>query len=94
MWKPATKPALPWIFCAIGSLLLLILFGSGRALIIAGIFACFNAMFALGGRAFGWRYNKSREVAKSDARQFLPPSLVFLVILGVIVLMQFFLSPR
>jgi hypothetical protein len=63
-------------------------------MVIFGILAFGNAMFALGGRAFGWRYNKSREVAKSDARQFLLPSLVFLVILGVIVLIQLFLFPR
>ncbi len=85
------KPPLPWVICAIGSVLLLVLFGSGRAIIIGGIFAYGNAMFALGGRAFGWRYNKSREVAKSDARQFLLPSLVFLAILGLIYLIQIFL---
>ena len=54
----AMKPALPWVICAIGTLLLLVLFGSGRAMIIFDIFAYGNVMFALGGRAFGWRYNK------------------------------------
>jgi hypothetical protein len=88
------KPALPWVICAIVSLLLLVIFGSGRALIIFGIFALINASFALGGRAFGWRYNQSREVAKSDARPFLLPSLVSLVTLGVICLIQLFLHPR
>jgi hypothetical protein len=88
------KPALPWIVCAIVSLLLLWLFGSGRAMVIAGILAYGNVMFALGGRSFGWRYNKSREVAKSDARQFLLPSLVSFAILGLICLKQIFLSPR
>ncbi len=63
-------------------------------MVIFGILASLNASFALGGRAIGWRYNKSREVAKSDARQFLLPSLVFLVILGVIVLIRLFLFPR
>ncbi len=63
-------------------------------MVIFGILAFGNVMFALGGRAFGWRYNKSREVAKSDARQFLMPSLVFLVILGVICLIRVFLFPR
>jgi hypothetical protein len=73
---------------------LLLLFGSGRAMVLFGILAYGNALFALGGRAFGWRYNRSREVAKSDARQFLLPSLVFLVILCVIWLIQRFLFPR
>jgi hypothetical protein len=72
------KRVLPWVICATGSLLLLVLFGSGRATIIFGILAYGNVMFALGGRAFGWRYNKSREVAKSDARLLLLPSLVCL----------------
>ena len=57
-------------------------------MVIFSILTLVNASFALGGRAFGWRYNKSREVAKSDARPFLLPSLVFLVILGVICLIR------
>jgi hypothetical protein len=63
-------------------------------MVIAGILALINASFALGHRAFGWRYNQSREVAKKDARPFLLPSLVFWVILCVVTLIQLFLSPR
>ena len=88
------KPALPWVICAIGSLLLLGSLGSGRAMIIAGILTLFNASFALGLGGFGWRSTKSRSVRKDNARQFLLPSLVFLVILCVICVIQLFLSPR
>src|SRR5271166_1893161 len=95
-WRPAVKPALPWVICAIGSLLLLVLFGSGRAMVMAGILALVNALVALG-LGGGWRTTRSRAVAKNNARQFLLPSLVFLVILcviGLIRIHQLFLSPR
>ncbi len=91
------KPALPWVICAIGSLLMLVLLGSGRAMIMAGILASVNALVALGLGGGGWRTTKSRAVVKNNARQFLLPSLVFLVILCVIVLIrihQLSLSPR
>ncbi len=91
------KPALPWVTCAIGSLLVLVLFGSGRAMVIAGILALVNASVALGLGGGGWHTTKSRAVVKNNARQFLLPSLVFLVILcviGLIRIHQLFLSPR
>lgn len=88
------KPALPWVICAIGSLLLLVLFGSGRAMIIVGILALVNASVALGLGGGGWHTTESRAVVKNNARQFLLPSLVFLFILCVICLIQLFLSPR
>ena len=88
------KPALPWVICAIGSLLLLVLLGSGRAMVIAGILALVNASVALGLGGGGWHTSKSCAVAKNNAGQFLLPSLVVLVILCVIGLIQLFLSPR
>ena len=91
------KPALPWVICAIGSLLMLVLLGSGRAMIMAGILASVNALVALGLGGGGWRTTKSRAVVKNNARQFLGPSLVFLVILcviGLIRIHQLSLPPR
>src|SRR5271165_7603225 len=96
-WRPEVKPALAWVICAIGSLLLLGSLGSGRAMIIAGILTLFNASFAVGLGGFGWRSTKSRSVRKNNARQFLLPSLVFLAILcviGLIRIHQLPLSPR
>jgi hypothetical protein len=66
-------------------------------MVMAGILALVNASVALGLGGGGWRATKSRAVVKNNARQFLLPSLVFLVILcviGLIRIHQVSLYPR
>lgn len=75
------KPAIPWLTCAIGSLLLLIFFGIHTAYKAGSVLVVINLATFLPGLPIGFSTAASRARDRAWSRGFVLPSIVFFLLL-------------